>query len=370
MEYVYHDSDEEHDDHWYSHSSVNSDDFFDVDGAQCNEEEMEHSEGGNEILESKDTGERQITYTHQGSNMFKRLKELRDSKELLDLTLKVNDGGAEDIILVHKCIIAAHSPFVRAFLRNEDSDKVIDLSNWGKEVINTLIDWMYDGVLNIKSTNYYELLESSDYLCLNEVARECAAYICDHLTLENCCEAYIVLSHHQVPMFKDRVNKYILINFAEMLKGRSLTQLPTDDFVSFLKDDNLLLVNDYGFVVLPHEEESILFNLLKTYINQNNLHDLWPHIIKDVLRFGLFDKNYLQEILSAEEWLGECKEKDLCLQYLKDIGALVSSGKDLSTFNPLAIKPRAGLQSKYFGKLYLAVAVKILLCLYEHEYCY
>ena len=360
MEYVYHDSDEEHDDHWYSHSSVNSDEFFDADGTQCHEEEMEHSEGGNEILESKDTGERQITYTHHGTNMFKRLKELRDSEELLDLTLKVNEDGTEDVILVHRCILAAHSPFVRAFLRNEDTNKVIDLSNWRKEVISTLIDWMYDGVLKIKSTNYYELLESSDYLCLNEVSQECAAYICDHLTSDNCCEAYIVLSHHQVQTFKDRVNKYILINFAEMLKGNGLMQLPTDDFLSFLKDDNLLLVNNYGFVVLPHEEEIILFNLLKTYINKNNLHDLWPHIIKDVLRFGLMDKIELQQLLLSEDWLGECKEKDLCLQYLKDIGALVASGEELTTFNHLSMKPRAGLQSKYFGKLYLAV--RVLLC--------
>ena len=319
-----------------------------VDLRNNSESDISQEEGSehgtvNEILDSRDSGERQITFTCHGTNMFKGLKELRESEELLDITLKVN---GDNVIHAHSCVLASHSPFVRAFLRNEGINKEINLSEWSKEVIESLVNWMYDGVLKIKPTKCYELLESSGYLCLNEVSQECTDYICDHLTLANCCEAHLISSHHQIPKFKEKVKKFILTNFAELLKGNTLNQLPTEDFLSFLKDDDLLLVNNYGFVVLPHEEESILFNLLKNYIDQNRLYDLWPFIIKNVLRFGLMDSKGLQLLFSTEEWLGECQEKGLCLQYLNDIGTLVSSGRDLSTFNPTSMKSRASLHGE------------------------
>lgn len=325
---------------------IDSVDFLNYCESDISQEEGSKHGTVNEILDSRDSGERQIIFTHHGINMFKGLKELRESEELLDLTLKVN---GDNVIRAHSCVLASHSPFVRAFLRNEGINKEINLSEWSKEAIESLVNWMYDGILKIKPTKCYELLESSGYLCLNEVTQECTDYICDHLTLDNCCEAHLISCHHQMPKFKDRVKKFILTNFVELLKGNNLNQLSIEDFLSFLKDDDLLIVNNYGFAVLPYEEECILYNLLKDYIDLNRLYDLWPFIIKNVLRFGLMDKKVLQQLLSSKEWLGECKEKNLCLKYLKDIGTLMSSGSEPSAFNPKWKESRASLHSiKYF----------------------
>ena len=353
MDYDYEKLSDE-DGYYYDNDSITSFEFVEIDGTRRREVEKEHSGDANSIFDSKDSGERQITFNHHGTNLSKGLKEQRNSGELLDLTLKVNEDGKEGIILVHGNVLAAHSPFVRAFLRNEAANKVIDMSNWSKEVIETLVDCMYDGVLKIKSTNYLELLESSDYLCLNGVSQECAFYMCEHVTPENCCENYKVACRYQIPNFREMLYKYILDNFANLMKENKLMQLPRDDFITFLKDDGLLSVNSYGFPISPPNKEMILFDLLQNYITQNKLYDLWPCMIKDVLRFGNMDKKFLEQLilLDPEKWLGECKEKGLCLKYLDDIRACVSSCRDLSSFNPLATKPRAGLPGTEFNHLY------------------
>lgn len=332
--------------YYYDNDSITTFEFVEVDGARRREVEKEQfGDASNLVLDSKDSGERQITFNYHGTNLSKGLKEQRNSGELLDLTLKVNEDGKEAIILVHGNVLAAHSAFVRAFLRNEATNKVMDMSNWSKEVIETLVDYMYDGVLKIKSTNYLELLESSDYLCLNNVSQECAFYMYEHVTSENCCETYNVACRYQIPNFRETLYKYILKNFASLMKENKLMVLSRDDFITFLKDDGLLSVNSYGFPISPPDKEMILFDMLKNYITQNKLYDLWPCVIKEVLRFGNMDKTFLEHLILSdpEKWLSDCKEKGLCLKYLDDIRICVSSCGDLSIFNPLATQPRSGL---------------------------
>ena len=90
-----------------------------------------------------------LRWNELDSNLSSAVRDLRDSKELFDLTLACGDGE-EDQVQVHRVVLSAASSFFRNILRRLPSQHpVVYLKGIKQTDLEAVLSFVYNGEVNI-----------------------------------------------------------------------------------------------------------------------------------------------------------------------------------------------------------------------------
>ncbi|XP_022666681.1 uncharacterized protein LOC111252676 [Varroa destructor] len=118
---------------------------------------------------------------HHCRRLLTSLKEQRIHEPLLcDLTLLTSD---EQLLRCHKAVLCANSSYFNAMLTSNfieacQSEVQVPFASC---VLSPVVDFFYDGCIELRVNNSLDLLETADMLLAQDLIAECESYISQHL---------------------------------------------------------------------------------------------------------------------------------------------------------------------------------------------
>lgn len=135
--------------------------------------------------------------------IIKPLLRQRETGQLCDIVLKLNGRRYN----AHKAILASWSQYFLSMFTcemREKSSKEIDLSDSlivnDDGVFETVLDYMYTGILSLTVDNVEDILKISDFLLLDEVKDYCKQFYIElgNLDLSNCLRVGFLCQNHSL----------------------------------------------------------------------------------------------------------------------------------------------------------------------------
>ena len=275
------------------------------------------------------------------NNVLMMLKKQYETSQHLDITIKTADKEVK----AHKCLVAACIPYIRTYLENCPDTESINLSHLNSNCVCQIIEWCYTGLIKVSISDVQDFLVSADFLCIDQVFKNCTDFILKRLTLENCYEIYSLACTFQACDFKKKVKQYILNHPVELFKQNLLGTIPKDEMVEIVADPSLIITDDEGYPMMDGDQEFQLFKLVCKYISQNNLEHYWPDLLKGALRLSLLSEQQLREIIAVVDALNDSSDRQACLTTLN---ITLHNRKAKRQENPACLKPRKNLESWFF----------------------
>ncbi|RUS72233.1 hypothetical protein EGW08_020006 [Elysia chlorotica] len=119
--------------------------------------------------------------------LLKGLNQLFSESLLCDFTIQ----AGEKCVDVHRCVLAACSPYFKAMLTVdmfENTKRTVLLQNVDSAVLQDLVKFMYTGYISINSSNVQSLLLAADMLQIQRLVQHCEEYMSSSLSTENCLD--------------------------------------------------------------------------------------------------------------------------------------------------------------------------------------
>lgn len=197
-------------------------------------------------------------------------KELRLKSQLCDGVVKCEDGTE---FKIHRCILAAVSPYFRALFTNSinrnEAEQIEAKMNLPGDIFQVFLDYAYTGTCIVNKVNVRQLLKFADQYQLLDVVQLCCNYLIEDLSPSNCLDILQFANHY---FCKDLIQKgklYIRHNFSKLLKeSKEFLNISAQYLKSILKDDELNV-----------KTEMIVFEALRLWISHSPL-DRKNHLLE------------------------------------------------------------------------------------------
>ena len=99
------------------------------------------------------------------ANVSKTFSSLRKEQDFYDITLLSDDGEA---VSAHKVVLSASSEFFKSVLRKADHSKpMIYLSGVKQKVLSNILDYIYEGEVNVYQEDLDNFLDVAEKLKIN-----------------------------------------------------------------------------------------------------------------------------------------------------------------------------------------------------------
>ena len=189
------------------------------------------------------------------NDTLKLLNTQRHSRILCDVNLIVD--GEE--FPAHKGVLAANSSFFLALFTTEmlEKDKTTACVNGvSATAMESLLEFMYTGQIQIHFENVFELLEASSFLFVEKVKKACCQFLESIANLENCFTILSIADTFSCDSLSQAVTKYINRKFTELAKTDAFMKLDKEDVVKFFSSDDIQI-----------ENEEQIFEIMMDWIN-------------------------------------------------------------------------------------------------------
>ena len=192
----------------------------------------------------------------------------------------------------HKVILASMSSYFKGMFASgmmESDTDIISLEGIDSHIFSLLLQYIYSGNIKITVSNAQELLSTSVYLQICHLQTLCEEFLMNHLDLSNCVDVWNLGKLYDCNVLSSGAWKYIIDNFADISLPK-LADLPRNDVISLVKDDNLNTSNEKDVF------KFILHWTSKSAEREKNCSEILHHI-----RFSLISRMYVEEILSQHK---------------------------------------------------------------------
>ncbi|KAK9878141.1 hypothetical protein WA026_017337 [Henosepilachna vigintioctopunctata] len=261
------------------------------------------------------------------------LFEFWEKHQLCDATIILDDGTE---IPVHRAVFCACSSYFRALfttpLHNEYKSRV-HLPGVSKEMMQTLLEYIYLRKLDINEQNVYDVLMTADYLSILGVLEICCEFLEEILRPKNCIGIMLFARNHFCRELADKAWKYIMKNFPQLAtQSDEMLELPIKDFQEIINADYLNVKS----------EETVWETILK-WINHNseNRKTFIVDLMK-CIRLGLLDTQFFLERVKDHPYVTCCEESRPMiietLKFLYDLEMITS--RDGEVITPEIARPR------------------------------
>ncbi|CAM9409507.1 unnamed protein product, partial [Hapterophycus canaliculatus] len=229
--------------------------------------------------------------TDENVSFMNRIRELYDSEQLCDVTLRV---GEKDF-RAHKMVLACSRSFLgtmmRSGMREADQD-VIELKDISADQFKILLDYVYNKTISVPS------FQLTDLLCLaNQYQVEgLKAQMCDALSTnldhDNACSVFATADNHQCRSLKEEAFSKIVQHFALATRSDGWTAL-TKEQVSEVLSSDLVLDCD----------ESVVFDAACRWLLLESAPSRRQHAseVLAMVRFPLMDAGLLSDVIKHHE---------------------------------------------------------------------
>ncbi|PFX22730.1 Kelch-like protein 12 [Stylophora pistillata] len=219
------------------------------------------------------------------NSILNELNTYRQSGILCDVKLKV-DGQS---FPAHKAVLAANSRFFFAMFTTEmlEKDKTsASVSTITATAMESLLDFMYTGQIQIHVQNVFELLEASSYLLVEKVKEACCRFLQRILDMENCLMVLSMADTFSCSGLIQTVTQYVNREFSEVAKTESFLKLSKEEIIKFLSSDDISIENEDQLLEIvihwisydPEVRKDFCGELLKLvrlpFVSLSQLHDL------------------------------------------------------------------------------------------------
>ena len=174
---------------------------------------------------------------------LKVLNTQRHSRILCDVNLMVD--GEE--FPAHKGVLAANSNFFLAMFTAEmlEKDKTTaKVTSVSAAAMESLLEFMYTGQIQIHFENVFELLEASNFLFVERVKKACCQFLESIVDMENCFTIHSIADAFSCDGLSDAITQYINQRFTELAKSEKFLKLGKDDIIKFLSSDDIQIENE------------------------------------------------------------------------------------------------------------------------------
>ncbi|XP_072505362.1 actin-binding protein IPP [Notamacropus eugenii] len=173
-----------------------------------------------------------------------QINEMRSGQDFCDVQLQV--GEAE--FRVHRLVLAASSPYFAALFTGgmkESCKDEVQILGIEAGIFQTLLDFIYTGVVNIGVNNVQELIVAADMLQLTEVVGLCSEFLKGQLEPSNCIGIFQFSEQIACHDLLEFTENYIHVHFVEVSGGEEFLALTKDQLIKILRSEELSVEDEY-----------------------------------------------------------------------------------------------------------------------------
>ena len=185
------------------------------------------------------------------------LNTQRLSGKLCDVKLVVEDKEFS----AHRGILTANSSFFLAMFTAEMLEKNktrVTLSGVSRAAMESILEFMYTGHIQIHLANVFELLQASNFLFVDEMKKACCQFLESIVDMENCFTIRTIADAFSCDGLTQTVTQYMNRKFTEPAKTETFLKLEKEDIVKFLSSDDIQI-----------ENEEQLLEIIRDWINHD-----------------------------------------------------------------------------------------------------
>ncbi|XP_050406648.1 kelch-like protein 18 [Patella vulgata] len=257
---------------------------------------------------------------------FSSIADIRRQGKLCDVTLKVEDQRFS----AHRIVLAASIPYFNAMFTNdmvESKKDEICMQGIEPSALESLVNFAYDGRLQIEANNVQSLLIAASFLHLQCVKEACCNFLKDRLHPQNCLGVRSFADQYMCTNLVEAANKYLQNNYKQVSLTEEFMNLTKTEFLDIVSRDELNVSNEEQVF------ESAL-DWVKKDLKERKEH--FPEVLVR-LRLPLLTPQYLTDRVATEELVKSClKCRDL-LDEARDYHLMPERRPLLQTFKT---KPR------------------------------
>ncbi|XP_047146015.1 kelch-like protein diablo isoform X2 [Hydra vulgaris] len=232
-------------------------------------------------------------------DMMKLMDDFRKANILCDVTLCV-DGT---VFFAHKPLLAAASPYFKAIFSSDlnkcsENTKPIILTEIGSEHMETLLDYIYTGHINLTKENINQVLSAANFLLLSSLKSRCTSFLEKILSPANCLVIESTAEKFDCEALKNTATHYVHDNFITIANSNEFLHLEVDRLIEIVSSDDTKV-----------EQEEQVFEAIMNWVKFDIINrrryfkDLVTHV-----RFPLISPYYLMDHVESEDLVCQTPE--------------------------------------------------------------
>lgn len=168
-------------------------------------------------------------------NILEKLKYLRDNKMFCDVVLEVR--GVQ--FVAHKNVLASWSPVLGSKLFSDDpkvyKDHIMVYYD-NSEVFSDLLDFMYNGYVAPRETNFLQLLHLAVSFQIETLKNYCEEFLRCNLHLGNFVSTYFLSRKFKLETLEEYIVGFLQLNLSDAVKQGEFLSLKAEKFNTFLSE--------------------------------------------------------------------------------------------------------------------------------------
>ena len=208
-----------------------------------------------------------------------------------DVTIKAGDESIRGHRLVLSCFSTVFEKMFKVEMR-EKYERDVKIDGFDGKAIKSLIDYIYNGSIDISNANVVKLLQGADYLQLQEVKEFCFEFLASIIASDNCIALLKIAKLYEDDKITHQVYRYMSDNFNEVTQSGDFKNLSHDDVKELITNLNRSSLQECSvykgiMIWIKHEVESRkskLFDLFRLIdIDKLNRDFMEEAVLKDDL---------------------------------------------------------------------------------------
>ncbi|KAG2471409.1 kelch-like ECH-associated protein 1B isoform X1 [Polypterus senegalus] len=198
-----------------------------------------------QVTPSSKNGHRVFSYTLENhtAQAFSIMNELRQDKQLCDVTLRVkyNDLDAVDF-MAHKIVLASSSPVFRAMFTNglkECGMEVVPIEGIHPKVMQRLIEFSYTASISVGEKCVIHVMNGAVMYQIDSVVKACCDFLVQQLDPSNAIGIANFAEQIGCTELHQKAREYIYLNFSEVAKQEEFFNLTHCQLVTLISRDEL-----------------------------------------------------------------------------------------------------------------------------------
>ncbi|KAF5402768.1 putative bacteriochlorophyll 4-vinyl reductase [Paragonimus heterotremus] len=150
-------------------------------------------------------------------------------------------------IPAHRVILAAASDYFAAMFGNEHkeaSETEIWIHDVEPSALQTLIDYIYTGHLDLREETVEDVLEAACFLQMPEASQACERFLIKRLHGSNCLGMARLGEQHGCHLLHQKATKYALEHFTDVVQQPDYLNLSQTELTDLLSSDHLRVPNE------------------------------------------------------------------------------------------------------------------------------
>ena len=154
-----------------------------------------------------------------------------------DVSIKAGDESIPGHKLVLSCFSSVFEKMFKVEMR-EKYEREVKIDGFDGKAIRSLIDYIYNGSIDISNENVVKLLQGADYLQLQEVKEFCFEFLVSIIASDNCIELLKLAKLYGDDKLTHQVYRYVSDNLNEVAESDDFKNLSHDDVKELISNVN------------------------------------------------------------------------------------------------------------------------------------